>query len=326
MRRREFIAGLGGAAAWPFAARAQTERRRIGYLSVNSDSDLTVLARLNVFRDELQKLGWTEGRNVRLDYRFAANNLDRLRSYATELVEMMPDVIFSAGTTALTVLRPTTRTIPIVFAQVSDPVELGFVPSVSRPGGNITGFALFETHIAVKWLEVLKEIAPSLRRVLFIYDPTNPASRGYLSAMEASASPLGVQVSGAIVRNVDEIAPTIEAFAREPNGALVVMQVAVNSIHRDLIIALAARHKLPAVYMYRLYVADGGLASYGVDISDGYRRAASYVDRILKGERVGDLPVQFPTKYELVINLKTAKALGLTIPETLLATADEVIQ
>jgi putative ABC transport system substrate-binding protein len=285
-----------------------------------------VQARIAAFRAELQKLGWVEGVNLRLDSRMAAGDVELLRSYAQELVALTPDVLFSAGTTPLTALQRETRTIPIVFAQVSDPVGLGFVSNVPRPTGNITGFALFETGIAVKWLELLKEIAPGIKRVAFIYDEANPASRSYLSVLEASASHFNVQISGALVQNVDDIIRTVTQFAREPNGALIIMQVPVNSVHRGQIIELADRHKLPAVYFYRYYVADGGLASYGVDIIDGYRRAASYIDRILRGATVSELPVQFPTKFELVINLKTAKAIGLAIPPTLIARADEVIE
>jgi putative ABC transport system substrate-binding protein len=329
MRRREFIGMLGAVATVaPLSVQAQQSgrMRRVGVLSVSSERDSAVVARLDAFRDGLQKLGWVEGRTIRLEYRFANGNLQALRSHAAELVQTAPDVIFSVGTTPMTVLQPATNTIPIVFAQISDPVELGFVARVPRPGGNITGFALFETRIAVKWLEVLKELAPNVKRVAFLYDPSNPASPSYLSALNATAATLGVQVSGAVVRNADEIAPAVAEAAREPNGGLIVPQTAVNTLHRHQIIALAAQHKLPAMYLYRYYVEEGGLVSYGVDLNDGYRRAASYVDRILKGERPGDLPVQFPTKYELVINLKTAKALGLDPPILLLARTDEVIE
>jgi putative tryptophan/tyrosine transport system substrate-binding protein len=329
IRRRELITLLGGAAAaWPVAARAQQagRTRRVAVLASGFEDDLQNAARITSFRDALAKLGWADGRNVRLDVRSAGGDRNRLQTLAADVVATRPDVIFAAGVNATEVLQQTTQTVPIVFAQIAGPVELGFVTSVPHPGGNMTGFALFEPGIAGKWLELLKELAPHVARVSFLYDPVSPSGRASLSALQTAAPTLGVELSGAMLRNADEITPTIEQFAREPNGGLIVMQTALNSLHRDRIIALAAHHKLPAVYLYRYFVVDGGLASYGVDLYEDYRLAATYVDRILKGEKPGDLPVQFPTRYELVINLKTAKALGLDPPVYLLARTDEVIE
>jgi putative ABC transport system substrate-binding protein len=327
MQRRAFLTLLGtSAAAWPLAAGAQQRgrMRRVTVLFSGFGEDQPNAARITVFRDALAKLGWTEGRNVQLDVRSASG--DQLRTSAAQIVAARPDVIVPVGVTAAVVLQQATRSVPIVFAQISGPVELGFVASVPRPGGNMTGFALFEPSIAVKWLELLKEVAPLVTRVAFLFDPTNPSSHFSLSALQAAAPTLRVDLSGATISNPEEITPTIEQFAREPNGGLIVYQSSVNSLHRDRIIALAARHKLPAVYLYRYFVVDGGLASYGVDLYEGWQQAATYVDRILKGEKPSDLPVQFPTKYQLVINLKTAKALGLDPPVFLLARTDEVIE
>ena len=263
---------------------------------------------------------------MRIDTRWGAGEPDRLRAYAAELVGLKPDVIATGATSALAALQKVTRTIPIVFAQVSDPVRGGFVASLVHPGGNITGFALYEYAMAVKWLELLKQIAPRVARVAVIYDPANIASAGQLPEIETGAPSFGVRLFASPVRDAGEIERAVEAFAPEPNSGLIVLPNPVTIVHRELIIALAAKHRLPAVYAYRVQVTSGGLASYGVDIRGLYQRAASYVDRILKGEKPADLPVQFPTKFELVINLKTAKALDLDLSATLLARADEVIE
>jgi putative ABC transport system substrate-binding protein len=329
LRRREFIAFLGGAAAaWPLAARAQQSDkvRRIGVLLPWPENDLEAKARVAAFREGLHKLGWTEGRNVRIDYRWAGDDADRLKAYAAELVGMAPDVILAGAQTAMSALYRETPTIPIVFAQVGDPVGQGFVASLARPGGNITGFVSIEYAIGVKWLELLKQIAPRVVRVAVIYDPANPSWGGYLREIEAGVPSFGVQLFPSAVRDAEAIERAIDAFAGEPNGGLIVLPSPVSVAHREQIIALAAKHRLPAVYSFRFYVTSGGLASYGVDTIDLWRRAASYVDRILKGEKSGDLPVQQPTKFELVINLKTAKALGLDVPPMLLARTDEVIE
>jgi putative ABC transport system substrate-binding protein len=328
MRRRQFIKLVGAAAAWPIAARAQQAGvvRRVGVLMGGAESDPESQTRINAFRDGLQKLGWTAGRNLRIDIRWVANDPGHLRGFADELLAMTPDVILAGGTPPATVLHQATRTIPVVFAQVADPVALGLVTSLARPGGNSTGFGLAELAVDTKKLELLKQIAPRTTRVAFLYDPANPSWPNVFSALEASASSIGITVSAIPVGNASEIERALDLFAREPNGGLIALpSVAVNR-NRDLINTLAARHSLPNVWFYRYYVAEGGLASYGPDDVDLYRRAASYVDRILRGEKPGDLPVQNPTRYELVINLKTAKALGLTVPDTLLALADEVIE
>jgi putative tryptophan/tyrosine transport system substrate-binding protein len=329
MRRREFITLLGGAAAaWPLAARAQqSERmRRVGVLSVLTADDPEAQHRVAVIEKELQERGWINGRNVAIDYRWGAANAERIQAYAAELVGLRPDVILAAATTALAALHREARTAPIVFAQVVDPVGRGFVASLARPGGNITGFAQYEETIAVKWVELLKQLAPGISRAGVIYDPANPATAGYLHAIEAGARSLGVTLSSSTVRDPGEIERAIESFAGAPDGGLIVLAGPVAAVHRERIIALAARYRLPAVYTLRYYVSSGGLASYGVDNIDLYRRAVSYVDRILRGEKPADLPVQFANKFELVINLKTAKALGLDPPVSLLARTDEVIE
>jgi putative tryptophan/tyrosine transport system substrate-binding protein len=330
MRRREFIAALGGAAAtsWPLAARAQQgERvRRIGVLTNLPETDPEGQARMQVFRDALGRLGWTEGRNIKMEYRSYAGDPERARFHAVELTAMKLDIIFAAPSSALAALQREARNVPIVFAQVGDPVGSGFVDSLARPGGNITGFATTEFAIAAKWIELLKQIAPSVTRVVVFYDALNPTSAGYLPSIEAGARRFDVRVSTTTVRDIGEIERTIEAFSREPYGGLIPLASPLIVVHRDLIISLANRHRLPSVFAFRSYPASGGLASYGVDNIDTYRRAAEYVDRILKGEKPADLPVQLPTKFELVINLKTAKALGLTIPMSLLGRADEVIE
>ena len=330
MKRREFITLIGGAAAaWPLAARAQQtdQVRRIGFLTGgSSERDAEWQAFVAAFKEGLQKLGWTEGHNVRIELRWPGADADRRRAYAAELVNLKPDVIVAGGTSSLAPLSQATRTIPIVFAQVSDPVRAGFVKSLVRPDGNITGFALYEYAIAAKWLELLKQIAPRVRRVAVICDPTLTANAGQLPEIVSAAPSFGVQLSTHAVRNAAEIERAIEEFAPVADGGLVVLPNPFAINYRGHIIALAAKHRLPAVYPYRLHVASGGLASYGVDVADLYRRAASYVDRILKGEKPGELPVQYATKFELVINLNTAKALGLDPPISLLARTDEVIE
>jgi putative tryptophan/tyrosine transport system substrate-binding protein len=328
MRRREFISLLGGAAAWPLAARAQQgERMRlVGVLMALAVDDAEAKARLAAFQQGLQQLGWTEGRNVRFETRWAGGDAERIRTYAAELVALTPDVILAAGGVVMAPLLQATRTVPIIFTQTPDPVGSGFVASLARPGGNATGFALFEFGISVKWLELLREIAPRVTRAAALRDPAIPAGLGQLGAIQAVAPSFGVELSLVDVRDAPEIERAVTAFARQPSSGLIVLSSATAIVHRDLIIALAARHKLPAVYSARYFVIGGGLISYGPDTIDPHQRAAAYVDRILKGEKPADLPVQAPTKYELVINLKTAKALGLTVPNTLLASADEVIE
>jgi putative ABC transport system substrate-binding protein len=329
MIRREFITLLGGAAAaWPSAARAQqSERvRRIGMLFAVTEDNSEGQARLGAFLQGLQELGWTEGRNLRIDHRWGAVNSERGRQYAAELVALGPDVILTAGEPAVAALQRETRTVPIVFAQVPDPVGAGFVESLARPGGNITGFTVFEYGISGKWLELLKQIAPGVTRVAVLRDPAVASGSGQLGAIQGAAPSFGVELRPVDVREAGEIERALVAFARAANGGLIVTGSAVAVVHRDLIVTLAARHRLPAVYTQRFFITGGGLISYGPDRIDQYRRAATYVDRILKGEKPADLPVQAPTKYELVINLKTAKTLGLEVPATLLARADEVIE
>ena len=330
IKRREFITLLGGAAAaWPLAARAQQPERmrRIGVLMHLPESDPEAQARVRALLQGLQQLGWSEGHNVRIDYRFGAADVDRSRKYAAELIALAPDVIQASGTGPMAALQQTTRMVPIVFAQIPDPVSAGLVDSLSRPGGNVTGFTVFEEYgNRGKSLELLKEIAPSVTRVAALRDPTMASDIGQLGAIQSVAPSLGVEVSPASVRDAGEIERAIATFGQRPNGGLIVFGAALAIMHRELIARLAARHKLPAVYPLRAFVAAGGLISYGPDSIDPYRRAAAYVDRILKGEQPADLPVQNPTKYQLVINLKTARALGLEIPPSLLARADEVIE
>jgi putative ABC transport system substrate-binding protein len=328
-RRRQFITLLGGAAAaWPLAASAQQgERvRRIGVLLGLSASDPESSRRLMAFRQGLQELGWTDGRNARIDARWVTGDADHFRQNAAELIALDPDVILAIGSTTLGPLQQTTRTVPIVFALVADPVGGGFVASLARPGGNATGFTLFEYSISGKWLQLLKEVAPRITRAAFLRDHASPSGIGQFAALQSAASSVGVEVSPANVRDADEIERSIATFARASNGGLIVTTTSVAIVHRELIIELAARHKLPAIYWDRFYVSGGGLISYGADTFDQCRRAAGYVDRILKGEKPADLPVQAATKYQLVINLETAKALGLEVPPTLLARADEVIE
>jgi putative ABC transport system substrate-binding protein len=323
VKRREFITLLGGAAAaWPLAARAQQRDRvrRIGVLAPGAANNPPTAASLTAFVQGLQELGWTEGRNLGIEYRFGTPG--NISAFAKELVELQPDVIFAAATSATTALRQNTFSIPIVFAQVPDPIELGLVTSLAHPGGNITGFTNFEPTVGGKWLQTLQQISPGIKRV----DPNNPSWIVYLRALEAAAPSIGVRLTPAAVHDAAEIDRTIQAFTREANGGVVVIPSPVTVNNRDRIITLTERHRLPAVYPYRFFCTAGGLISYGVEIADLYRRAASYVDRVLKGEKPGDLPIQQPTKFELVINLKTAKALGLSISDNLLTLADEVIE
>jgi putative ABC transport system substrate-binding protein len=327
MRRREFITLLGSAAAWPLTAGAQQPEqvRRMGMLLGQAPNDPVALARVAAFHQALQQLGWVEGRNLRVDTRWSADNADDTRKYAAELVGLAPDVILSSGTIAAAALQQATRTVPVVFTFVADPVGGGIVDSLSRPGGNATGFISLEYSLSGKWPELLKEIAPSVKRAAVLRDLLS-AGIGQFGAIQNAAPSLGIDVSPINVRDAGEIERAVAAFARTPNGGLIVTGSTSTATHRGLIIALAARHKLPAVFSSRFFVTDGGLISYGPDFVDQYRRAAAYVDRILRGEKPAELPVQAPTKYQLAINLKTAKALGLTVPLTLQASADEVIE
>jgi putative tryptophan/tyrosine transport system substrate-binding protein len=330
MRRRDFVALLGGAAAsLPLAARAQQGEgmRRIGVLMASAADDSENQARMAAFLQGLAQLGWTDGRNVRIDIRWATTNADDLRRHAAELAALAPDVLVAAsGTATVAPLLQATRTVPIVFVVVIDPVGAGFVASLARPGGNATGFTMFEYGLSGKWLELLKQIAPSTTRAAVLRDPAVASGIGQFAAVQAVAPSLGVELSPVDARDAPEIERAVTAFARSGNAGLIVTPSPVANRHRDLIVTLAAQHRLPAVYAWRYYVTAGGLISYGPDSIDQYRRAAGYVDRILKGEKPADLPVQAPTKYELVINLKTAKALDLAVPSALLARADEVIE
>ena len=329
MRRREFIALVGSVAAgWPLAGRAQQAERvhRIAVLTGIAASDPETQARHGAFLQALQQLGWQEGVNVGIEYRWGSGDPRNIRNHAAELASLAPDVILTSGAASLGPLLQATRTVPIVFVNVTDPVGAGFVDSLSQPGGNATGFIQFEYSLSGKWLELLKEIAPGVKRVGVIRDAALTSGIGQFAVIQSVAPSVGVDVRPINVSDASEIERVVAAFSRSPNGGLVVTSSAFAVLHRELIIALASRHKLPAVYYRRLYAADGGLISYGYDILDQYRRAAGYVDRILKGEHPADLPVQAPTRYELVINLKTAKALGVTIPPSLLARADEVIE
>jgi ABC-type uncharacterized transport system substrate-binding protein len=328
MRRREFITLIGGAAAvWPCVARAQQPDRmqRIGVLMPLTAGDLEADARKAVFEQSLQQLGWMVGRNLQIDYRLAGGATDRLRQHAAEMVASAPDLIMTVGSVTVAPVLQATRTIPTVMVNVADPVGAGFVQSLARPGGHATGFTNFEYSMSGKWVELLKQIAPGLTRATVLRDPTAAAGIGQFVGIQSVAQSLGVELTPVGVRDVEEIERGVTAFARSGNGGLIVT-AGGTAFRRDLIIKLASRHKLPAVYPFRYYVKDGGLISYGPDTLDPIRRAAVYVDRILKGEKPADLPVQAPTKYELVINLKTAKTLGLTVPPSLLARADEVIE
>ena len=328
MRRREIVTLLGvGVTAWPFAALAQQSdrMRRIGFLTGAAD-DTNSRAMYEAFRQGLQQLGWIDGRNVRIDARFGGADPIRIRKYAAELVAFSPDVILVAGSAATTLLLQETRTVPIVFTIVLDPVGFGFVESLAQPGGNASGFMQFEYSLSGKWLELLKQMAPNVTRAAILWDPTIPAGIGQFAVIQSVAPSLGVDVRPISMSNTSETERVIATFAAQPNGGLIVTGSALAVTHHELINSLAAKYKLPAVASNRIYVTSGGLISYGVDFVDQNRRAAAYVDRILNGEKPADLPVQAPTKYELVINLKTAKALGLTIPPALLARADEVIE
>jgi len=330
MKRRAFITLLSGAvAAWPLAARAQqAERvRRVAFLHVYAENDPEVLPRVVAFRQGLEALGWVENRNIRVAHRYSGGDLNRIQTYATELVRSAPDLIAGSGTAIIAALKQATHTIPIVFSVVNDPVGQGFVTTLSRPGGNITGFTFVDFPMVGKWLEMLKEIAPGVRHVTLLFDPdASPYYPVFLREFGAGPASLAVELSASPVRDEAEIEATITAFAGESAGGLIVAPDAFINTRRRLIMALVERHRLPAIYGFRQFVTEGALISYGPDTADIVRRSASYVDRILKGEKPAALPVQAPTKYELVINLKTAKALGLDVPATLLARADEVIE
>jgi len=328
MRRREFITLLGGAAAWPLASRAQQgERvRHLGVLVNLPADDPQAQTRNAALLQGLQELGWTVGRNLRIDFRWGAGNADNVRKFAAELVTLAPDVILAPGTSTLGPLLQATRTVPIVFVHTADPVGAGFVDSLARPGGNATGFINMEYSISGKWVELLKQLAPRLTRAAVLRDPTLTSSTAQFAAIQAVAPSLGVDVSPVNVRDTGDMERGLAAVARSANGGLIVTATGAAVRHRDLIISRAGQHKLPAVYYDRYFVTAGGLISYGPDLVDQYRQAAGYIDRILKGEKPADLPVQTPTKYQIVLNLKTAKALGLEIPATVLARADEVIE
>jgi putative ABC transport system substrate-binding protein len=328
MKRREFITALGGAAAaWPLAARAQQPERvrRVGVLVGLAENDPEMKERIAGLRQGLEKLGWAEGRNLRIDYRFAPAGA-QARLLARELIALQPDVILTQSTPATAAMQQETRTIPIVFAGVADPIGSGFAASLSRPGGNLTGLLQYEEGITGKWLAMLKEIAPNLTRAALVANPRTSAFDYFLQSAKAVAPSLGIDLVPTPVDNAADIERAIKAFAREPNGGMVLPPDISTVVHRDLIIALAARHRLPAVYAIRVFVAAGGLMCYGPDFVDLYRQSASYVDRVLRGTKPADLPVQTPTKFETVVNRKTAKALGLTVPPGLLIAADEVIE
>ena len=329
MKRRDFVTLLGGAAAaWPFGARAQQSggMRRIGVLTDLPSDDSEAQVRNAAFLQGLQELGWTVGRNLQIDFRWGkGRGAGPLREYAVELVALAPGVILAVGVSSVTALQQAGGSVPMVFVQVSDPVGAGFVANLARPGGNITGFTLQEYGISAKWLELLKQIAPRITRAAILRDPSIPTGVGHLAAIQSVAPSLRVDLSPVDMRDTDGFGLAVAQFARESNGGLIVLPGSLTLMHRAQIIALAAEHRLPAAYPYRYYAAGGGLISYGPDTIDQYRRAAGYVDRILKGEKPADLPVQAPTKYEIVINLKVAKALGLPVPQTMLVAADKMI-
>jgi putative ABC transport system substrate-binding protein len=327
MRRRDFITILGGAAAWPLPAHAQQppRMRRVGVLSTTPPDDPESTARTAAFLQTMQELGWTDGRNVRIEMRWGGN-AERLHRYAAELVALAPDVILTNGSVGIATVLEATRTIPVVFVQVTDPVGAGLVESLARPGGNATGFTLFEFSASGKWVELLKQIAPAVTRALVLRDPTSLAGLGQFAAVQSAASLLGVELRPVDIRQAEGIERAVTAFAQAPNSGLIIANSQFVFVHRELIIALAARYRLPAVYPYRSLVVGGGLVSYGTDSADSYRQGARYVDRILRGEKPADLPVQQPVKHELVLNMKTAKALGLDVPASVLVRADEVIE
>jgi putative ABC transport system substrate-binding protein len=327
MQRREFITLLGGTvAAWPLVASAQQDQkvRRIGILTSLDEAETKI--RIDPLLQELPRLGWSDGRNIRIDLRAAGGNADSLRKYATELLALAPDVLVAFGSAPTDYLLQATRTVPIVFSIVTDPLGSGFVNNLARPGGNATGFMLFEYSLSGKWLDLLRQIAPDMRRVAVIRDPSIGAGTGQFAVIQAVAPSLGLEVTAINVRDRAEMEGAVTAFAGSPNGGLVVTAGPYSTVHRDLIITLAATHKLPAVYFERFFATAGGLVSYGPNFDEQVRNAAGYVDRVLKGEKPGNLPVQAPTKYQLVINLKTAKALGMTVPRPVLERADEIIE
>ena len=328
MKRREFIALIGGIASLPLTARAQQSerKRRVGVLMGLAADDAQGQDRIAAFEKGLQQLGWTDGRDLQIDYRRGGGNTDLTRRYAAELVALEPDVILASGGSVVGALLQATRTVPIVFTQTPDPVAAGFVASLARPGGNATGFTTAEYGISAKWLELLKEIAPGVTRAAVLRDPTVASGIGQFASIQSVAPSFGVELSPIDLRDESEIERSVASFARGSNGGLIVTSSSLAAVHRQTIITLAARYRLPAVYNYRYFTTSGGLISYGPDPIDQYRRAAGYVDRILRGEKVADLPVQGPTKFELAINLKAAKTLGLTVPSSLLARADEIIE
>jgi ABC-type uncharacterized transport system substrate-binding protein len=326
MRRRDFIKVIGGtAAAWPLVSHGQQRARRVGVL-IGTGNDLQGQFWLAAFRRRLQELGWPDGRDLQIDVRWGSADLDHIRSSAADLVSSKPDAILVYGVRSLNPVREATRQIPVVFIATSDPVGLGFVESLAHPGGNLTGFMLYEVSLAGKLVELLKELVPDIARVALVFNPDNTSAAGYWRSIETVARSRNVIPVSLPVRDIGNILDAVDAFAREPAGGLVLPTDVTTIVHRDLIVALAARRRLPTLYSFRSDVASGGLMSYGPDTTDLFVRAAAYIDRILKGEKAADLPVQAPTKFELIINLKTAKALGLTVPDTLLARADEVIE
>jgi putative tryptophan/tyrosine transport system substrate-binding protein len=328
MKRREFITIVGGAAAWPLSGRAQQpdRMRRIGVLMSFTEADPEARSWVEALLQGLREFNWIDGRNVRIEVVFGAGDANRRSNLASELVNSNPDVIVTGGTPAIAAISRATRIVPTIFVQIADPVELGLFDNYAHPGGNISGFTIFEFSIGGKWLEILREVSPSISRATVLLDTENPSWPAYLRAIEPAAASLGIQLTKAGMHEAAEIERAISTNAIEPNGGLIVLPSPASQSHRELIIGLAARYRLPAVYPYRFHATTGGLISYGVDLGDCYHRAASYVDRVLRGEKLAELPVQAPTKFELIINLKTAKALGLTVPTSLLATADEVIE
>jgi putative tryptophan/tyrosine transport system substrate-binding protein len=326
VRRREFITLLGGAAAMPLTARAQERVRRLAVLMSNVEGDVEQKARIAAFLEILEKAGWIEGRNLRIDYRFGATDAARIRISVTELAGLAPDVAFVSNQPLLEAMRQASGATQIVFLGVTDPLDQGLVASLARPGGSITGFTPGEFSTGAKWLELLREIAPNIKHAAVLMTPTNASNVGHFRAIEDAARASGIRLTKGDVQSVEEIDRAIDQVAREPDGGLIVTANPITLLHRERIVLLAGKHRLPAVYPFRYFVASGGLMSYGTDTLDLYRQAATYVDRILKGAKAGDLPVQQPTKFELVLNLKAARALGLTVPPTLLSRADEVIE